>query len=150
MERTMSHHVATVEIARPIEEVFAFISDPQNRLKYDAGLLEVRQTSEAGMEVGMQIVEVRRVGGRVVELPTEVVQYERNHRVGFRSLPGDPSNASGTYTMEAVPAGTRLTLDFTTQPRGFYKLIAPLIALSLNRSIPEGLENMKAVLEEAE
>jgi hypothetical protein len=140
MEKTLSHHVASIVIARPIEDVFTFLSDPQNRLKYDADLLEVRQTPESDMEFGMQIIEVRRVGGRVVELPTEVVE--------FRSLPEDPSNASGTYSLESVPAGTKLSLDFTTRPGGFYRLIAPLISSSLKRSIPKGLENIKAVLEE--
>lgn len=144
----MSHHTAAVVIPRPIEEVFNFISDPQNRLKYDSGLLEVRQEPEARLDVGTKIVEVRRMGGRTVELPTEVVQYEPNKQIGFRSLPGDPSNASGTYAMESVPAGTLLTLDFTTRPGGLYRLIAPLIALGLRRSIPKGLENIKSVLED--
>ena len=146
----MSRHTATIEINRSIDEVFAFIADPQNRLKYDPALMEVRQLPEARIALGTQIIEVRRVGGRVVELPTEVIEYELNRRIGFRSLPGDPSNASGTYSLEPVPAGTRLTLDFTTRPGGFYRFVSPLIALGLRLSIPKGLKNIKSELETSE
>ena len=143
----MSQHTASIFINRPVEEVFNFISDARNRLKYDPALVDVRQTPESRVGIGTQIVEMRRMGGRSMEMPTEVVQYEPNRLIGFRSQPGDPSNASGSYTVEAVEGGTRLSLDFTTNPRGLYRLIAPLIAMGLNRSIPKGLENIKKVLE---
>ena len=143
----MSEHTASIMIKRPVEDVFAFLSDPQNRLKYDSDLIEVRQNGESPIEIGMQIVEVRRMGGRKIELTTEVIGLEVNRQISYQSQPGDPSNAFGTYTFEAVSEGTRLSLDFTTKPRGFFRLIAPLISSGLNRSIPKGLENIKKVLE---
>lgn len=143
----MINQVASIVIHRPVEQVYKFLSVPKNRLKYDPDLIDVRQTPELPMQVGTKIVEVRSMLGKKGEMVTEVSELEPNHLIGYRTLQGDPTNAFGAYQFESVPEGTRLTLNFTLDPRGIVKLVVPLIAGSMKRNIAAGLLNIKAVLE---
>lgn len=143
----MIHHTASVVIRCPVEQVFAFMSDPKNRTRYDPALLGVRQTPEGPLNIGTRIFEMRGSMGVRREMVTEVSALESNHKIGYRTLPGDAMNAYGSYEFVAVPEGTRLTLDFTLDPKGLMKLAEPFIASGLKRDIGAGLENIKRVLE---
>jgi hypothetical protein len=143
----MMHEVATIVINCPVEEVYNFLSDPRNRLKYDPDLIAIHHTPDGPLHLGSRIVESRRFMGRKGTSVTEVVELEPNRAIGYRSPRGDPTNAFGTYHFDAIPEGTRLTLDFTLAPRGVFKLVTPFIAGRLKRDIATGLRNIKAVLE---
>lgn len=143
----MVTEIATIVIACPVETVYNFLSQPSNRLRYDAELVDVRQTPAGPLRLGTQIVEVRRLLGQTGEMVTEVSELEALRVIGYRTLPGDPINAFGAYHFEATLEGTRLTLNFTVAPKGFIKLIVPFMAGGLKRGIAKGLRNIKAVLE---
>lgn len=143
----MIHHTASVVIRCPVEQVFAFMSVPKNRTRYDAALLGVRQTPDGPLHLGTQIFEMRSAMGVKREMVTEVSVLESNRKIGYRTLPGDSMNAYGAYEFVPVPEGTRLTLDFTLDPGGLMKLAEPFIASGLKRNIGAGLENIKRVLE---
>ena len=143
----MMHEVASIVINCPVEEAYRFLSDPQNRLKYDPDLIAIRHTPEGLLRLGTQIVESRRFMGRKGKSVTEVSELEPNRVIGYRSPMGDPTNAFGAYHFDSVPEGTRLTLDFTLAPRGLIKLAVPFIGRRLRQDIAAGLQNIKAVLE---
>lgn len=143
----MMQVVNSIIIHCPVEEVYRFMTDPQNRLKYDPDLIEVQHTPAGPLRLGTRIVESRRFMGRKGTSITEVSELDSNRVVGYRSPQGDPTNAWGAYHFEAIPEGTRLTLDFAAAPRGLYRLVTPFIAGRLKRDIAAGLRNIKAVLE---
>ena len=143
----MIHEIASIDINSPVEKVFDFMSDPRNRTRYDPDLIEVRQTPQPPMVVGTRIVEVRGMLGIQREMVTEVSELEQNQLIAYRTLERDPTNAFGSYRFDSIPEGTRLTLDFTLDPKGITGLFAPLMARGLKRDIQSGLENIKAVLE---
>jgi uncharacterized membrane protein len=143
----LMHEIASIVIHCPAEEVYQFLSEPQNRLKYDPDLIAIRHTPDGPLRLGTQIVESRRFMGRKGTSVTEVSELEPNRVIGYRSPRGDPTNAFGAYHFDTVPEGTRLTLDFTLAPRGMIKLVTPFIAGRLRRDITAGLRNIKAVLE---
>lgn len=143
----MVNHIASVVINRPVNQVYTFMSDPKNRLVYDPELIQVRQSPEGPLHIGTKIVEVRSMLGIKGEMVTEVSELESNQLIGYRTLKGDPMTAYGAYQFDAVSEGTRLTLNFTLDPQGIAKLITPLIAGNLKRSISAGLASIKTVLE---
>lgn len=143
----MIHHTASIVILCPVEQVYAFMSDPKNRMRYDPALLGVRQSPEGPLNVGTQIMEMRGSMGVKREMVTEVSVLEPNRKIGYRTLPGDSMNAYGAYEFLRVPEGTELTLDFTFDPKGLMKLAEPFIAGGLKRDIEAGLGNIKRVLE---
>ena len=143
----MIHQTASISIASPVSEVYNFMSEPSNRLRYDAGLIAVRVTPDGPLRIGSKIVEVRPFMGMKREMATEVCELEPDQVIGYRTLPGDSLNASGSYRFASAPAGALLTLDFRIDPKGLMKLAAAFIAADLRRSIPAGLSAIKAVLE---
>ena len=64
----------SIIINRPIEEVFAYLTDAGNNPQWDLGLVEVRQTPERPVGVGTRITEVRKFLGRKMETTSEVVE----------------------------------------------------------------------------
>ena len=143
----MINETASIIIHCPIEQVYEFMSVPKNRLRYDPKLIDVRQSPEGPLRIGTQIVEVRSMMGVKGEMVTEVAELEPQRRIGYRTLPTDAMNAVGAYQFEAVPEGTRLTLNFAVKPRGIMKLAIPFVGRGMKRDIAAGLENIKAVLE---
>lgn len=143
----MISETASIIIHRPVDQVYQFMSEPKNRLQYDPKLIAVRQTPDGPIKIGTQIVEVRSMMGKRGEMVTEVSELGLNERIGYRSLHNDPMNAAGAYHFQAVPEGTRLSLNFSLNPSGVLKLITPFIAGGLRRDIAAGLANIKAVLE---
>ena len=143
----MINETASIIIHYPIEQVYAFMSVPKNRLRYDPKLIDVRQAPNGPLRIGSQIVEVRSMMGVRGEMVTEVAELEPNRRIGYRTLQADPMNAVGAYQFESVPEGTRLTLNFVVKPRGMIKLVLPIVGRGMKRDIAAALERIKAVLE---
>jgi hypothetical protein len=54
-----------------------------------------------------------------------------------------------TYTWEAVPGGTRMTLRNRGEPTGFSRWVAPLMATMMRRANEADLRLLQRVLEEA-
>jgi uncharacterized protein YndB with AHSA1/START domain len=98
----------TVEIARPPEEVFAFVTDPA-KLSAWQDAVEVQQLTEGPVRAGTQFREVHKVmGWRRVEL-TEVVEHDPGRLFHIRVLEGPP--VDGRWEFAATPGGgTRVTL----------------------------------------
>jgi uncharacterized membrane protein len=141
------NEIASIVIHCPVEQVYAFMSVPKNRLRYDPKLIDVRQTPEGPLRLGTQIVEVRSMFGKQGEMVTEVAELEPQQRIGYRTLPDDAINASGAYQFQSVPEGTRLTLNFVMNPRGILKWIVPFVARGMKQDIVAALENIKTILE---
>ena len=106
----------TVEIARPPEEVFAFVTDP-TKLSAWQDAEEVQQLTEGPVRAGTRFREVHKVmGWRRVEL-TEVVECDPGRLFHIRVVEGPP--VDGRWDFVATPAGgTRLTLTAIGHLRG--------------------------------
>ena len=142
----MINEQGSVIIRRPVEEVFAYVSDLTHSAEWQAGLLEVRKLTDGPVGLGTRYAFVRRFMGRKVEAANEFVAYEPNRKVQFRIASG-PMPGQGTYLFEATPDGTKLTSTVELEPGGLSRLAAPLIAASLRREIAAGLPVLKELLE---
>jgi uncharacterized protein YndB with AHSA1/START domain len=98
----------TVEIARPPDEVFAFVTDPANLSAWQDAE-EVQQLTEGPVRAGTRFREVHKVmGRRRVEL-TEVVECHPGRLFHLRVIDGPPID--GRWQFAPTPTGgTRLTL----------------------------------------
>jgi uncharacterized membrane protein len=73
----------TIRIDRPLDEVFAFLSDFENIPKWNFYVLEVRQLSESPMDVGTAYHQVRKSD----EQDFRIIEFELNHSVAVKTLP---------------------------------------------------------------
>ncbi len=135
----------TVVIDRPIQQVFAYVTDQTNTPDWQAGLVEVRRTTRGPIGVGTKHTFVRKFMGRRMEADNEYVAFEPDRLVTFRTTSGPPMVAS--YLFEAEPNGTRLTSRVELQGASFFGLLEPVIGAGLRREMKAALPALKALLE---
>lgn len=142
----MIHVEVTEMIKRPVADVFAFASKPENEPLYDQGVLEARKTSEGPIGVNSTWHEVRQQLGRRIESDNVVTEYEPNKRISFRSTSG-PVKVEGGYTFESVDGGTKVTVTGHGDPGGLFKLADPIVGRMVKRQLEAAAGNMKEYLE---
>jgi uncharacterized membrane protein len=124
---------ANVTINRPIDEVFRFMTNHQNALRWQSGLLEARVTNDV-VGVGKTWVDVVQFLGRRLEIASELTEFEPLRTVGFKSTSG-PIPLEGRYAFEPGGAGTKVTFTLQGEAGGFFKLAEPIVARSTQRDI---------------
>ncbi len=138
---------ASVVIHRPIAEVSAFLDDPQNDLKWGAGLLVSEKTSDGPMGVGTTGRRVNQIMGRRLESTWGITEYAPPARAAFKSTSGDMSY-TGSGDLETVEGGTRLTYAIDAQMGGFlWRLLDPLMGMFAQRQFRSDMNRLKDVLE---
>jgi len=141
------HVEESIEIGRPVEEVFAYVANPENLPEWSGLAIEVKDAPEPLSE-GDTFTAVGKFLGRRFETPYERASYEPNRRYTDRATGGPIPDQEWTYTFEEVSEGaTRLTRAVEGEPGGFFKLADPLIERVLERQVRTDLETIKDLLE---
>src|SRR5258708_40050082 len=91
----------SIVINRPVQEVFAFLSNPENSPKWSSGSGEVQITSAGPIGVGTTYRTVRTFLGRRIESEIEATAYEPNRSYATKSKSG-PGPAESPVTFERV------------------------------------------------
>ena len=65
-----------VEISRPVEEVFTYVSDPQTLPEWSGIVKEVRSEAQGTLREGDRYTSVAKSLGRRFETPLEVTAHE--------------------------------------------------------------------------
>jgi carbon monoxide dehydrogenase subunit G len=139
-----------VVIDRPIEEVFAFVTDPTNDSLWQAWTLETEQTSEGPIEVGSTLRSTAKMLGRRIEVTMEVTENDPPHRQCVRITSG-PIPASGCYQLEPADDGsTRFTQTFKGEVGGFFRMAEPLVGRVISRQTEADMATLKDLLESSE
>jgi quercetin dioxygenase-like cupin family protein/carbon monoxide dehydrogenase subunit G len=139
----------SVEIERPLEEVFAFVADPLNDERWTPAVEETRKTSEGPLGVGTTFESVFRLLGRRFEASFEIAEYEQNRKVVLKPPTSGPVQLRGTRSAEASPGGTRLTITVEGRSGGFFGVADPVFARLAQRPLKAALANLKSLLEAA-
>jgi uncharacterized membrane protein len=126
----------SIVINRPLEEVFAYLSDLENNMNWRAGMIEARKTSAGPIGVGTTYRLVNSVFGRRIESEAEVTEFEPNRKIATRNRSGPPIETRRSF--EPVEGGTRATFAIEADLSGVMKLAEPLLATLAKRRV-EGL-----------
>lgn len=139
--------VSTI-INRPIEEVFAFVTDHRNDVRWQDGLLEVRLTPDGPVSVGTQVHEVRKFMGRRIESTGVISEFIPNVKSARKTLDG-PTEVEGYLAFEPVDGGTRVTQHMEMKSGGFMALglAQPLVSSGLRRALEKNFGDLKDLLE---
>ena len=136
----------SVVIDRPIEEVFAFATEPENEPLWQSTSLETEQTSGGPVGVGTTFRNTSKFLGRRIDSTYEVTENEPPRRQCVRVTSG-PIPGSGCYLFEPAEGGTRFTQRFEAEIGGFFKLAEPLVGRAVRRQMDVDMATLKDLLE---
>lgn len=137
---------SSIVINRPVEEVFAVVSDIEKNPKWTSVFLEARKTSEEPIGVGTTWRVVQKFLGQRFESEVEVTEYEPNRKYALKSKSG-PFPVEVRQTYEPVEGGTRFSVALEAEVGGFFKLAEPLVKTMAKRSIETDNANLKDLME---
>jgi uncharacterized protein YndB with AHSA1/START domain len=124
MSRRPSH---TIHIARPPEDVFAYMTDPSN-LDTWQDVEEATQLTRGPVGPGTRFREVHKVLGRRRTELTEVVAFEPGRRFDIRVVEGPPVDGRWNFTPDGT--GTRLTFIPSVRLPPRLRRLEPAVAWS--------------------
>ena len=136
----------STQIYRPIKQVFAFISTPENDVRWQYGTLESTRVSEAPIGLGTFFRSIGHFMGRRLNGTFEVTEYEPYRKYGFRSLSGAIESET-IYSFEMDESSTRINIFSQTSIGDHFKVDEFIVAKKTKKQTRENLEKLKGVLE---
>lgn len=137
----------SVEIARPAQEVFAFVADQTNAPQWQTGLHEVRRLTDGPVGVGSEHEFVRTFAGRRLASRNRFVGFEPGSYVKFE-IPSGWISGTASYRAEATrSAGTVLTSQMEFRVRGPLRLLEPVLSRLLAKDSLRDQQRLKDLLE---
>jgi uncharacterized protein YndB with AHSA1/START domain len=133
-------------INRPVEEVFAVVSNPEGYRRWSPGLVDVKKTTEGPVGLGTTWRLVRQVLGQRLQGDLELVEYEPNRTFSLDSK-GRPFPGVSRWTFDTVGGGTRVRLILEAEPGGFFRLAEPLLRSLTKKTMDSELANLKELME---
>jgi len=135
----------TVTIRRPVEDVFAFLSNFENVPKWNYAIVETRKVSEGAVGVGTIYQQVRSVPRRSQE-SFEVTAFDPPRSLEVRGQLGPfPSRLS--YALEAIPEGTLVTNVVELELRGPGRLLGRVAVPRARDAVGANLRKLKELLD---
>jgi uncharacterized protein YndB with AHSA1/START domain len=137
----------TVTIARPVEDVFAVLSDVEKVPLWSGNTISETLLTPGPLRKGSRRrAVVRGIAGRTMENEAEMVEFEPNRRMVVKVL-NAPVPADIVIEFTSVDGGTRLDWTGTVSPRGILAPTAFLIARFYRVAFEKDLENLKAMMD---
>lgn len=136
----------SVVINKPVEEVFALVTDGSQAHTWQGGLEAVEGTTN---RVGSKYTEVRKLLGKEMRSTMEVTAFEPDTHWAAKVVKG-PVPYEVSVRLEPDPAGqggTRLTTSVDGEPSGFFKMAEGVMKSQLEKSIEENIQRLKQLLE---
>jgi uncharacterized protein YndB with AHSA1/START domain len=137
-----------VTIARPLEEVFAVLTDPENTPKWSAPAVEERWITPGPPTIGSRRLAMTQLMGRRSENIAEVTVLEPNRVWEMKSVSGPPFVVRASF--EPVKGGTRVDWTWSFHLQGLMRPFGPLIARLFGRLFAKDLVRLKRMMETGE
>jgi uncharacterized protein YndB with AHSA1/START domain len=145
----MAPTVHSVEIARPPEEVFAYLTDFSQATEWQENLVSANVEGDGPFGVGSRVRMTRRIGKTERTMTNEVTEHDPPRSWAFRGIDG-PVRAKGKGTLEPDGDGarTRFTMELDFEGHGIGKLLVPLVVRRQARGdVAKSQERLKERLE---
>lgn len=136
----------SVVIRRPVNEVFAYVSDFNRAKEWRVEVRESTQTPPGPMVKGSQLHEESAIMGRRVVTESVVDELEPGRRFAFKHVAG-PIPVSGEYLLDAAGDGTKLTYTLYAELRGVWRVAAPYLRGSGPKMMARSLEKLRERLD---
>lgn len=148
----MAPIVTEVEIARPPDEVFAYVTDPSHFVEWQQGVTGGRIEGDGPTRVGSRCVTTRRIGGAERTVTTEITEITPPRTWADHGLDG-PIRAVIKVRVDPVDGGaaSRVRFDVDFEGHGIGVLLVPLfVRPQARREMPGNCRALKERLENAD
>jgi uncharacterized membrane protein len=133
-------------INRPSEDIFAVLTNLENDLKWRSEWVDARKTSEGPIGIGTRFSLFAKAFGRRIETVYETIQYEPSRIVRWKAMSG-PIPLIFQRSFESIEGGTRLTIRYQAELRGFMKLAMSFMIGSVKKQHEGDLRKLKELME---
>jgi carbon monoxide dehydrogenase subunit G len=140
----------SVKIDKPVEQVFAFITNLENQKKLSTYITGIEVTGP--VQLGTQYkIETTSMGFKNVTT-NEVVSFEPNRKFGVKTFAAPPaSDVTNTYLLEEDGGGTKLTLqmDAVLTPAGMPNVpgMEDVMKTQMKAGLDSTMQAMKKAIE---
>lgn len=138
----------SVTIARPLEDVFAVLTDPEKTPRWSAPAVEERWITPGAPTIGSRRLAITRMLGRRSENIAEVTAYEPNRMWELTSVSGPHFVVRATFA--PVDGGTRMDWNWRFDLQGPLRLLEPVVVRLLGRQFTKDLARLKSMMESGE
>lgn len=135
----------TLTIDRPIGDVFAYLARFENVPAWNYAINETVKTSDGPVGVGTRYRQTRSIPEPAVEA-FEVTEFQPSERLQLSGRIG-AFPAVVSYSLESVPAGTRLRNTIELELRGPLRLAGPLVTAKVKSAVAANLDVLRKLLE---
>jgi uncharacterized protein YndB with AHSA1/START domain len=144
----MTSIVASTEISRNPDDVFAYVTDPTRLHEWQESVIKA-ESSQTPARIGTRARVTRRVGRRELTQSAELAELAPPTRWVVRGLDG-PVRGNVTGRIEPLEDGTRshVTIELELEGHGIGKLLLPLfVQRKAQAEMPRNLRRLKEQLE---
>jgi len=140
---------ATVEIDRPVGEVFAFLADGENDPKFSPRVLQIAKTSDGPTAAGSVYASTVKDAGLKTKREFTITEFESPSKIRWTETSKNIVTASeGGYDLEPVSdAKTRLRVFNVLEGHGVGKLIAGFALSAARKDADAFAKRIKAAVE---
>ncbi|TML09784.1 MAG: hypothetical protein E6F94_13385 [Actinobacteria bacterium] len=136
----------SVEIARPLHEVWEYLIEPENVPEWQASASSSHQISDGAMGVGTHLEDERRFLGRRARSEVEVTEFEPERLFTLHGISG-PVRFTVRHRLERTATGTHLQIEAEADPGGVARLMRPMVEHAAAHEIRKDFDRLKHKLE---
>jgi uncharacterized membrane protein len=135
----------SVVVNKPLAEVYSFVTNGENSIKWQGGLESVVNEGPPNM-VGSKFTETRKFLGQEMKTTMEITEAAENAKWSAKVVKG-PVPYQVTVAFEETGGGTKVTTRVEGEPRGFFKMAEGMVSSQLEKSLAEDNQRLKKILE---
>ena len=140
----------TVTIARPVEDVFAVLSDVKNVPIWSSNTIDETLLTPGPLRKGSRRrAVIKGFAGRTMQNEAEMIEFEPNRRMVVEVLDA-PMPVRIVIEFTPVDGGTRLDWTGILSPKGILAPTAFLAARFYRMAFEKDLRNLKALMDRRE
>ena len=136
----------SIFINRPPQEVFDYITNPDNDSNWRTTAVSAEWTSADPVGVGSTQRTVGKFLGRKIDSTNEVTVWDPPNQFAFKSVDGSIPLAI-SQKLAAKDDGTQLTINLEAELAGFFKMAEGLVGKQAEKQVDTDFNALKLVLE---
>jgi uncharacterized protein YndB with AHSA1/START domain len=144
----MGSIVSRVEIARPAEEVFAYVTDPARFTEWQENLVDAHM-EDGPTTIGSKCLTTRRIGGGEREVTSKVTVLDPPRAWAVQGVEG-PIRSRVHVRVEPIAGreASTVTIDLDFEGHGIGKVLVPLLVRPQSRKeMQRNVARLKSRLE---